>query len=714
MRRFLYFVVTVGLVAATAVALASASRTAPRAASATGESANAYLPKGNAPAVNDWVFPGGDQNATLYSQLKQINSNNVGSLKVAWQGSYRAPGVNNSLQNAPICCPSGLMIMVVSAGAVGINPGDGTVAWEYKGAPYESYRGATTINDPAPRGFAYNAKLDLVYTGQQDGSLVALKAKTGAPAWTAQVVGAGSYGSATAGESQPFSQYYDDGKDGIVLSAPNGGESPFRGHVDAFNAKTGALVWRNWTTPDPTQLPYILTWANPAEASQGGAAVWSIPAVDRELGLVYFGTGNLFPWTGRQPGDNLWGVSLQAVDWKTGALRWFHQEMKHDIWDLDIPQPPTRMNVPVNGKIVPMVTIGGKSGVFRVLNARNGSYLPQFKFEKISTYDPTGRGKKLNGLSATQWMPRGAAACTNHLEYTATMIATCRTLAGSPVFGGQDKLAACNTVGACANGQFFPPDLLQIEYGGTNPTPGVVGTYGPNVEGENTKDPCPSCKVISTTGGLRKPIEGTSFAAATTSDAFFAFGGTASGPMNFPYKSYSPQTHNIYACVRNAASGKGNAGSFPAGTESSATTAAGASTADPRLFTDQLIALNAVTNKISWQYGSKNSTNGSCNSGVFSTAGNLVFQPFSGRGDPNAATLLANGQAAGGAFVAFDATTGKVLWQWGSPGAGFGNEGITYSYKGKQYIAVYHSIPTSTTLGGIPSNQRDRMTVFTL
>jgi outer membrane protein assembly factor BamB len=46
-------------------------------------------------------------------------------------------------------------------------------------------------------------------------------------------------------------QWYDDGGDGIVLSAPNGGESPSRGHVDALNAKTGALVW-NWTTPDPT------------------------------------------------------------------------------------------------------------------------------------------------------------------------------------------------------------------------------------------------------------------------------------------------------------------------------------------------------------------------------------------------------------------------------------------------------------------------------
>ena len=271
--------------------------------------------------------------------------------------------------------------------------------------------------------------------------------------------------------------YYDDGADGIVLSAPNGGESPFRGHMDAFNAKTGALIWRNWTTPDPTQLPYILTWANPAEASQGGAAVWSIPAVDTELGLVYFGTGNLFPWTGRQPGDNLWGVSLQAVDWKTGGLRWYYQEMKHDIWDLDIPQPPTRMNVPINGKMTPVVAQGGKSGIMRVLNAKNGAYLPHFNFTKIQTYDPTGRGKKLNGLSAVQWIPQGAAGCVTQLEQTAAALSKCRAIAGNPVAGseGNGKFAACATVGCLLGGHVLPGRLQPDRLRRNEPDPGSRG-----------------------------------------------------------------------------------------------------------------------------------------------------------------------------------------------------------------------------------------------
>ena len=358
MRKMLYFVVAAGLVAATTVALASASRTAThKVVASPGEGASAYLPAGEAPLTDNWSLPGGDTSSTLFSQLKQINSSNVGSLKVVWNGSYRAPAAAGSLQQAPICCPDGLMYQDVTAGMVAINPGDGTVAWEYAGVKYDTVRGSTTIHTAA-RGISYDPKTDYVYVGQNDGSVVALKAKTGAPVWTAQVSGAGTYGSATGAESQPFTNYYDDGADGIVVSAPNGGESPFRGHLDAYNAKTGALIWRSWTTPDPTQLPYILTWANPAEASQGGAPDWSIPAIDTQNGLVYFGTGNLFPWTGRQPGDDLWGTSLMAVDWKTGALRWYYQTMKHDIWDYDCPEPPTRFNAPINGTMTPVVSEG--------------------------------------------------------------------------------------------------------------------------------------------------------------------------------------------------------------------------------------------------------------------------------------------------------------------------------------------------------------------
>ena len=186
----------------------------------------------------------------------------------------------------------------------------------------------------------YSTKLNMVYSGQQDGSIVALNAKTGAPVWTTSVIGAGTYGDATGAESEPFTQYYDvPDTNGILLSAPNGGESPFRGHVDAFDAKTGKLLWRTWNLPDPTQVPYILCWGNPAEAATGGAAVWSIPAVDPQLGRSSTAPGNPFPETGRSPGWSLWTETIMAVNWKTGALKWFFQMTHHD-WHRPRPSAP--------------------------------------------------------------------------------------------------------------------------------------------------------------------------------------------------------------------------------------------------------------------------------------------------------------------------------------------------------------------------------------
>ena len=125
-----------------------------------------------------------------------------------------------------------------------------------------------------------------------------------------------------------------------------------------------------------------------------------------------------------------------------------------------------------------------------------------------------------------------------------------------------------------------------------------------------------------------------------------------------------------------------------------------------------------TNNTFSWQYGTKADTFGSCNAGTIATAGNLAFTAFGGRTDQTATQLFLAGYAPGGVLVAFDATTGKVLWQWGTLGGSFGSAPITYTYKGKQYIAIYHTMPTATALPGgaghLASDQREQMTVFSL
>ena len=93
MRRLLFLIVAMGLVGATVVALATASRTA-RAVSPSAETAWPWEPKGSIPAGtadNNWEHGKGDLADSQFSYLKQIDTSNVAGLKVAWNANLAAP-----------------------------------------------------------------------------------------------------------------------------------------------------------------------------------------------------------------------------------------------------------------------------------------------------------------------------------------------------------------------------------------------------------------------------------------------------------------------------------------------------------------------------------------------------------------------------------------------------------------------------------------------
>ena len=666
MRRLLRLAAA-GAVVAVSVLAPSATRAEPH-RKPPRAGANAYLPAGAKPAADNWLWPGGDEANSGFSQLKQIDSSNASDLKVAWSESFGLASDVGVPQSQPICCPSGLMLLTLRSGVVAIDPSDGHVVWRHQGPTFNMIRpGSAPV--ASARSEAYSPKWNLVYSGQQDGSIVALNVRTGAVVWSAPVSAAGTYGAATVAESEPFTQYYDDGRDGIVLTAPNGGESPIRGHLDAYDAKTGDLLWRVWTTPGAAQLPYILSWSNPAEAATGGAAVWSIPAVDPQLGLVFFGTGNIYPWTGRQPGNDLWGSSIMAVDWRTGALRWYFQEVRHDIWNLDSPNPPTRVNVPIDGKMVPLVAVGGKDGYLYVRAARNGRPVPHFGFKTIQTYDPTGKGIALNGLSRTQLVPTGAAACIWPVDFSAAGLTQCG----------------------------WPPDLLKQEYGGPN---------NANVR--------PDGSLVNVADG--EPIVGTPFASAHTSDAYFVFGGGATGGvMGYPRKAYNPITHDLYICAQGQSAGHSNMGNT-----SNAETINPSYSNVPGTPQATFSAVDMTRNQMAWQLRFDATLYGNCYSGALTTAGNLAITATTG---PSSQALQNTQHFPGGTsaldlsgfFLVFDATTGKLLYRWQIPippeasgnAASFGSPPITYRYRGKQYIAIYHGLPAGSSYG-------DRLTVFSL
>src|SRR3954453_15038868 len=147
MRKFTLFVVAAGTLAVTLVAIASASHSTSRSAAITPTAEKAYpwLAPGVTPAgtaENNWAYPRADYMGTNYSMLKQINTGNVGNLKMAWQKSFMGPALASTVQGAPIVVSgkgknlpieSGTMLLSTNKGAVALNPVTGETLWSYVG-----------------------------------------------------------------------------------------------------------------------------------------------------------------------------------------------------------------------------------------------------------------------------------------------------------------------------------------------------------------------------------------------------------------------------------------------------------------------------------------------------------------------------------------------------------------------------------------------------
>ena len=88
----------------------------------------------------------------------------------------------------------------------------------------------------------------------------------------------------------------------MVFTGMSGAENGVRGRVYGLDAKTGREVWRFYTIPGPVQVGGD-SWPSPSDPdpikreslSRGGGTVWQAPAIDPELGMVYFSTGNAGP-----------------------------------------------------------------------------------------------------------------------------------------------------------------------------------------------------------------------------------------------------------------------------------------------------------------------------------------------------------------------------------------------------------------------------------
>jgi len=347
-----------------------------------------------------WLKSGGNLFNQNYSPLSQINRENVGNLKAVWRA--RLDGSGNGTKYSGEAQPivhDGYIYIVTGANdvfAIGVKTGE--THWKYQANLDEKI--STVCCGWTSRGLAVGE--GKIFVGQLDGRLVALDEKSGKTVWSVQ---AERWQEGYTITAAPL--YYD----GMVIVGFAGGENGTRGRVKAYDAKDGHLIWTFYTIPGPGEIGHD-TWPSDTDAwKHGGATVWQTPAVDPELGLIYFTTGNPGPdFNGRiRRGDNLFSVSLLAIEAKTGKYRWHFQQVHHDIWDYDSPNPVILFDVRINGRIRKAVAEASKTGWVYILDRTNGKPLLGID-EKPVPQEP----RQLT--SATQPFPRGDAFVPHEID----------------------------------------------------------------------------------------------------------------------------------------------------------------------------------------------------------------------------------------------------------------------------------------------------------
>lgn len=346
--------------------------------------------------TGDVVSNGMGLRGQRYSPMDKINTSTVKDMRPVWAFSFG--GEKQRGQESQPMVKDGVMYVTASYSRVfAVDATTGEELWEYNARLPD---GIMPCCDVINRGVALYD--DLVIFGTLDAKLVALDAKTGKVKWKKKVE---DY---KAGYSITAAPIVVKGK---VITGVSGGEFGIVGKVEAYDAKTGQLVWTRPTVEG--HMGYIWkdgkkmengisggqagkTWPGDLWKS-GGAATWLGGTYDPDVDLLFFGTGNPAPWNSHlRPGDNLFSSSRVAIDPDTGKIVWHFQTTPHDGWDYDGVNELVSFDYQEGGKTVKAAATADRNGFMYVLNRENGDFIRGFPFVDKITWakglDPkTGR-----------------------------------------------------------------------------------------------------------------------------------------------------------------------------------------------------------------------------------------------------------------------------------------------------------------------------------
>lgn len=331
----------------------------------------------------NWQVTGGSKENIRYSALTDIDTSNVKDLQLAW--SYRSGDADSvhysQIQCNPIMVDGVLFVTSPQLKLIAIDARTGKEKWRFDPQ-------AEKENVNATARFILNNNRGVTYWQKENDKRIFFTA--GSILWCIDAVlgtpikSFGDNGNIDLhnGLGRDVSKMYVAATSpGIIYndllimgSRVHEGSEAAPGHIRAYDVRTGAMKWIFHTIPQPGEFGFDSWKDSTAYQYIGGANAWSGFSLDEQRGIVYAATGSAsFDfYGGKRLGNNLFANCILALDAATGKYKWHYQTIHHDVWDRDLPTPPSLVTIEKDGKKVDAVAQPTKHGFVFVLNRVTG------------------------------------------------------------------------------------------------------------------------------------------------------------------------------------------------------------------------------------------------------------------------------------------------------------------------------------------------------
>ncbi len=347
------------------------------------------------PLPSDWLMWRRTYDALGFSPLRQIDRANVRRLEGAW--SWTLPQSTNEI--TPLV-HDGVLFVYSGAAVQALDAATGELLWQYLRA----------LPDDLNNGRGSHAKGLAIYGDEllaptPDGHVVALNVRTGRVVWDHPVV-ENNGRPAAVGVQLTGAPIVARGT--VIIGVSLGVQDAGGCYIVGLDAASGEERWRFHTIARPGQ-PGGDSWNGAPVGERFGGGVWTGGSYDPELDLVYFGIGNTYdtatllePRPGAEKvssNDGLYTDSTVALRPSTGALVWYYQHQKRDVWDLDWVFEQSLVTLQVNGRPRKLVVTGGKTAMFDAVDAATGRFVFSTDLglqNVVTSVDPVTGEKRVN------------------------------------------------------------------------------------------------------------------------------------------------------------------------------------------------------------------------------------------------------------------------------------------------------------------------------